>query len=278
MYSIKSFENGFEYIEIDNDSASAKIAMQGAHIFEFSTKKSGSLLWLSQESAFEKGVAIRGGIPLCWPRFGSLDSSLPQHGFARLELFELVNIEELNSNVTVVIFRLEDSDQSRKIWDYRFSLEFKITIAEELKLELTTRNKDEKEFMITQALHTYFAVSSIEDVRIEGLEEKIFVDTLIDKRLSEKSAITIDKEIDRVYLGIDREIIIKDKEKSVKLKTEGSSSAIVWNPWIEKCSKMSFMQDGAYKEFICVESANAFDDFKIIKSEKSHTLSLSVSF
>ncbi len=41
-------------------------------------------LWLSSESAFKEGVAIRGGIPICWPWFGPVAS--PSHGFARIYL------------------------------------------------------------------------------------------------------------------------------------------------------------------------------------------------
>ncbi len=278
MYSLKSFENGFWYIEVQNESASAKIALQGAHLFEYKKKSGESLLWLSQESAFEEGVAIRGGIPLCWPRFGSLDASLPQHGFARVAMFELVNIEEINTHVTEVILHLEDTQKSRKIWNYKFSLEVKITISDALKLELITHNKDEKEFMITEAFHTYFAVSSIEDVKIEGLEETHFIDTLNNTTQSESHTITIDKEIDRIYQGVNQDIVLRDAYRRVKLKAKGSSSAIVWNPWKEKGAQMSYMKKDAYKEFVCIESANALDDYKIIKSKKTHTLDLTISF
>jgi len=277
MYSIKSFENGFEYIEIQNEFASAKIALQGAHIFEYVTKR-GSLLWLSEISAFQSGVAIRGGIPLCWPRFGSLDSSLPQHGFARTEMFELVEVIEKDAATTEILMRFSDSHATRQIWDYKFVLEVKITLTQELKIELTTTNKDTKEMMLTQALHTYFNITDISNITIKGLEEKPYLDTLTNEQRSDKNSITVDKEIDRVYQEVDRDIILIDIKKEIKLHTEGSSSVIVWNPWIEKCSKMSYMNKDAYKEFICIESANAFDDFKMLKSQKSHTLSLIASF
>jgi glucose-6-phosphate 1-epimerase len=277
MYSIKSFENGFEYIEVQNESAWAKIALQGAHIFEFITNR-GSLLWLSEISVFERGIAIRGGIPLCWPRFGSLDSSLPQHGFARTEMFELIEVIEKDAATTEITMRLSDSHATRRLWDYQFVLEVKITLTQELKIELITTNKESKDMMLTQALHTYFKISDISNITIKGLEQKIYLDTLTNDSLYESESITIDKEIDRVYQGVDENIELVDNNKKVTLATTGSSSAIVWNPWIEKCSKMSYMNKNAYKEFVCIESANAFDDFKTVKSQKSHTLSLIASF
>jgi len=223
-------------------------------------------------------VAIRGGIPLCWPRFGSLDSSLPQHGFARTEMFELVEVIEKDAATTEILMRFSDSHATRQIWDYKFVLEVKITLTQELKIELTTTNKDTKEMMLTQALHTYFNITDISNITIKGLEEKPYLDTLTNEQRSDKNSITVDKEIDRVYQEVDRDIILIDIKKEIKLHTEGSSSVIVWNPWIEKCSKMSYMNKDAYKEFICIESANAFDDFKMLKSQKSHTLSLIASF
>jgi len=94
MYVVKQFDNGFKYLEVQNEAASAKIALQGAHIFHYQVKGEKPLLWLSEKSAFEEGIAIRGGIPLCWPRFGNLEKTLPQHGFARTSMFELIEVKE----------------------------------------------------------------------------------------------------------------------------------------------------------------------------------------
>lgn len=59
-----------EIIEIQNSYATAKIALQGAHIFHYQRIDEEPILWLSKKSKFESGVAIRGGIPICWPWFG----------------------------------------------------------------------------------------------------------------------------------------------------------------------------------------------------------------
>jgi glucose-6-phosphate 1-epimerase len=46
-------------------------------------------------------------------------------------------------------------------------------------MELTTTNTDSKPFEITQALHSYFSVSDIKDIRIIGLEECLYYDALV---------------------------------------------------------------------------------------------------
>ncbi len=278
MVEVKSFENGFEYIEVSNAIATAKIALQGAHLFEYSVKGKSDLLWLSPMSAFEEGVAIRGGIPICWPRFGSLDESMMQHGFARIFKFKLIEAKELNAQTTLLSLRLSDSKESRALWSHAFELDVAFVITETLEISLTTKNLDEHPFMITQALHSYFSVSDIENITIKGLQNCYYIDTLRDEKCKEQESITITEEIDRVYIDTDETIELHDQQRLIRLKTLGSASTVVWNPWQQKCSKMSYMQKDAYREFVCIESANAFDDFIRIGSKKSHTLQLTISF
>ena len=273
MYTLRSFANGFEYIEVQNSAAHAKIALQGAHIFEYKSKES-ELLWLSKTSKFEAGSAIRGGIPICWPRFGNLDKSLPQHGFARTSLFELITVEELSEELTQVHLQLKSSAASKKIWNYDFTLDIVFHISETLSISMTTTNESAEEFLLTQAFHTYFQVQNIENITIEGLEGVEFLDTLTGTKNVETQALKIAAETDRVYFGLTKDICLREDDREVFIHAENSNSAIVWNPWVQKCSKMSAMQAEAYKEFVCIESANAFDDFKTVKTDERCTLSV----
>jgi len=276
MYKIKKKENGFEYLEIQNDSAFAKIALQGAHIFHYKHKDEKPLLWLSELSDFEIGKAIRGGVPICWPRFGSLDKTLPQHGFARTSMFELINIEELDSKTTKVILKLQDSIQSYKIWPFKFELNFTVIISDKLEMILETKNIDDKDFEITQALHSYFNISNISDVTIDGLDKKYYFDALDEKNKFQNGVVKFDSEIDRVYQKVDGQITLWDKNRKIYINNEGSKSAVIWNPWRDKCKKMSGMKDEAYKNFVCIESANAFEDIRLIKVNRSHTLKATI--
>ena len=276
MYTLKTKENGFKYIEVSNATSNAKIALQGAHIFEFKRQSKEDILWLSETSAFEEGKAIRGGIPICWPRFGTLDKSLPAHGFSRIAMFELTSVKELNSETTEVTLLLEDDEESHKIWDFSFKLEVIFTIGESLSVAMRTTNTDSKEFMITQALHSYFGVSNILNVKIEGLDACSYVDTLSDAKELQVGEIIINAECDRVYQEVKSDIVLKDDNRSIRVQSEGSSSVVVWNPWIEKGSRMSGMQAKAYKEFVCIETANAFDDFVLIKAGESHSLKVKI--
>ncbi|MDO8454694.1 MAG: D-hexose-6-phosphate mutarotase [Sulfurimonas sp.] len=276
MVEFKKFENGFEYVEVSNNAARARIALQGAHIFHFARTNEEPILWLSDTSDFEIGKALRGGIPLCWPSFGMNNPDLPQHGFARVGMWRVENHREIDENSTQITFTLNDTKQSRELWNHSFLLELKVILSETLIMELTTTNLDDKPFKITQAFHTYFQISDISNIAIEGLSDKPYLDALTDKHHVQKGDITFFEEFDCVFQEVGSEILLIDKNSTISIKNEGSSSVVVWNPWIEKCKRMSGMRDDAYREFVCIESANAFEDFKILEPKEYHTLKATI--
>ena len=74
------------FIFINNKRASAIICLHGAQILSYKPhREAEDLLFVSQNSWYEEGRAIRGGIPLCWPWFGQdpLNLKRPDHGFVR---------------------------------------------------------------------------------------------------------------------------------------------------------------------------------------------------
>ncbi|QOY54643.1 D-hexose-6-phosphate mutarotase [Candidatus Sulfurimonas marisnigri] len=277
MIEYKKLSNGFEYIEIKNSLAYAKIALQGAHIFHYEQNSKEPILWLSETSDFEIGKSIRGGVPICWPWFGlNKDDSLPQHGFARTSIWGVANTDERSADITLITLKLEYSKESLKLWPYKFELELHVSISDRLTMELKTTNIDEKSFEITQALHTYFSVSDILHVAIRGLDKKPYLDALTFKKEIQSGDITFNQEVDRVYQEVSDEVLLKDKNRILHVENEGSCSVVVWNPWIAKCKRMSAMRDDAYKSMLCIESANAFEDERVIKSNESLTLKATI--
>ena len=279
MIQQKCFANGFEYVEIINASACAKIALQGAHLFHYGRVAEAPLLWLSNKSFFEPGRAIRGGIPLCWPWFGKhpANSELPQHGFARTSLWELLEAREIDDQTTEVRLQLQPSAGSLQLWPHKFELLMAITIGSSLNLALITRNCDVDPFEITAALHSYFAVEDVGKVYVEGFAGKPYLDTVTGKECTQQGNITISHEVDRIYRKIDYPLTLHDQTRIVHIDAQGSGSAIVWNPWIEKCSAMADMQDDAYKTMLCIETANAAGDARVLAPGEEHTLTSVIS-
>ncbi len=274
MITLETLENSFQTITIENRNAVAKLALQGAHLFHYQAKDKSPLLWLSEISFFEQGQAIRGGIPICWPWFGinKNNAALPQHGFARTALWEYLDADESDNGTTIIRLQLKHSKETLSLWPYKFKLTMNITIGRTLSLSLTTENCDDKAFEITTALHTYFDISSIENVTVKGLDQHRYLNALTGKYYAQSGNIIIDREVDRVYQRVNSPLFLIDKEQTIKIDNKGSSSVVVWNPWINKCARMSAMKDNAYKSMLCIETANAFEDARTIQPNQTHTL------
>lgn len=71
-----------DLIVVDHPQVKASFALQGAHLLSWKPAGEEEVLWLSNNTPFKNGVAIRGGIPVCWPWFGpAAQQGLPAHGF-----------------------------------------------------------------------------------------------------------------------------------------------------------------------------------------------------
>lgn len=279
MIKHKQSINDLRYIEISNMSARAKIALQGAHVFHYERVDEKPLLWLSKKSFFEKGKAIRGGIPVCWPWFGKhpTNSELPQHGFARSSVWELLEAEEIDGHTTKVLLQLQPSAESLQLWPHKFELLLAIIVGRTLTLALTTRNCDTQPFEITAALHSYLAVENIEKVYVEGLADKSFFDKVTGENRTQQGKLTVCQEVDRVYRKVDYPLTLHDQARTLHVDAQGSSTAVVWNPWIEKCVAMADMKDDSYKTMLCIEAANAPGDACMLTPREEHTLTSVIS-
>lgn len=275
----KQYENGFEYIEIKNSQAEAKIALQGAHLFHYKAIDKPALLWLSKLAYFEKGKAIRGGVPICFPWFGKHknNASLAQHGFARTQMWKVVLEEEVDADSTHIRLELKPNADTLEQWPYLFEAHLDMIIGPTLSIALHVTNKDTKAFEISTALHTYFSVADINTVSIKGLENCLYFDALKAATFMQQKDVQIQEEVDRVYSDPSKIISLIQNDTSVQLQQEGSNSLVVWNPWIEKSKEMIDMPDDGYKSMICLETSNARDDARVLNANESHVLKATIS-
>jgi len=255
----------------------------GAQVASFVPKGYGDILWMSADSRFEKGVAARGGIPICWPWFGPhpTDESLPNHGFARSAEWTLERIDiKGDTGVVSVLMSLTPSDKTRSMWPHSFRLEYLVTVGKTLKCVLTTTNLDETPMELTQALHTYFRVGEIGRASVEGLDGVEYIDTLDGyKRKIQKGPITFEGNVDSVYVSSvgDRALRDESENRVVTIVKSGSASDVVWNPWDEKAAEMDDFADDGYRTMVCLETSNAFDDKRVIPPGESHAISAEFS-
>lgn len=271
---------GIPVVEVKNAQASAKISLQGAHLLSWVPQGEDEVIWLSKDARFEPGKSVRGGIPVCWPWFGAseVDTAYPAHGFARTVFWQLSQVKAISADETQIIFRLDtdkitDNKNTQKMWPYSSLLEYIITLGKTLSLELITYNNSSSEIIISEALHTYFNVGDITQTSVKGLDKKTYLDKPDNfKRKIQNSSITVNSEVDRVYLNTTDDVVIENKNRKIKIKKQGSLSTIVWNPWKAVAEKMADLGEGGYLQMLCVESGNAAENSIAVKAGESHRL------
>lgn len=268
-------------VEIKNKQASAVISLQGAHVLSWKSTNKDEVLWLSSTAQYKYGTPVRGGIPICWPWFSTHESnaSFPSHGFARNVIWEVINTKMINVNETEISFQLRTNtldEKFKKFWPQATVVEYKLCVGKELKMELSTFNKSDKPLTISQALHTYFNIHNIDNTKVYGLDTKTYLDkTEAFNSKQQDGPITINNEVDRIYLDTKDDVTIETKTRKIIIKKQGSQSTVVWNPWKELAKKMGDLDDEGYRNMLCVESANVASDIVNIKPNESYSLCVS---
>lgn len=273
----KEGAGGLTMIEVHNAQATATIALQGAHLLTWTPRGQQPVIWLSSAAKFAPGKSVRGGIPICWPWFGPHESekSFPAHGYARTVMWQVVETEALASGATRLLFRLEGDETTAKMWSHDTPCDYQLTIGTSLEMELVTRNRGRTPVTIGQALHTYFDISDIREVSVNGLDGCPYLDKVDGfKRKQQEGSVTFSGETDRIYLDSTADCLIDDPnmERRIRISKRNSASTIVWNPWIEKAEQMGDLGERSYLGMVCVESANAAEDVVTLPAGGEHRL------
>lgn len=271
-----------EAIKIEHPAFTATILLQGAQLIAYAPTGQTNWLWVSEHEPFRQGKSVRGGIPVCWPWFGSVDRN-PEavrrqvmtemaHGFVRTGIWTLTRIDEQVNAVSVTL-SLETDPAVESLWKgrARANLTFVFT-GHDLSVSLETHNLGEEPLSLTAALHSYFSTSDVEGVSLHGFEETEYVDTLHGwRRCRQSGAVRFRGETDRIYF-VGRPLRLRTPERTYVLTPSGSHSAVVWNPWIEKARRLSHFGEDEWRRMFCVETANALDDSITLAPGQSHRL------
>ena len=277
------FYNGkgnLKSLTVKNKNAQATISLYGGQILSFIPNQQADLLWMSAASIFEKGKAIRGGIPICFPWFGPhlTDTTKPQHGFARLQEWEVATINLIDDGTTLVTLILKESTASLQLWPYKFIATLSFTIGKSLDVTLTIKNSDENKFEYSDALHTYFNISNIDLIEVGGLQDAGFYEGFdLNLKTQNSKNIKFTGETNRRYIHTKSNCFIQDDgfNRKIKVSKSGSRVTIVWNPGAIISKSISDMDPSGYKNFICIEPANAYPGIDMIVLEPGESYSLS---
>ncbi|MDR0932627.1 MAG: D-hexose-6-phosphate mutarotase [Victivallales bacterium] len=280
--NFKLISGGFITAEIKNSEAEAEICLHGAHLMKFVPNGELPVIWMSKRSVFEPNKAISGGVPICWPYFGSAsDPALPKHGFARLSDWQVAEVAS-ESNATRIAFELHPEDVTAMPVAFPFELRMEFVIGKSLLMTLSMKNCSPAEQVITDALHPYFNVKAVEKIAIKGLDQAMYNEYIVGLEKFDRvqnGDIIINREVDRVYFDTTGAIEIYDPgfERTILVEKSGSASTVVWNPWIAKAHAMPYLDDDEFHTMVCIEAANAFKDRRVIPPGKTHVLSQKIS-
>ncbi len=235
------------------DGASAKIALNGAHVVSWIPAGGPEQLFLSRCSVMEPGVAIRGGIPIIFPQFSAW-GDLPKHGFARSSLWTYCS----SGHADTALFELRATPETQGIWPHIFLAQLRVTLSgKSLDAEFTVHNTDTTEFSFTCALHSYLRVKHVEDVVLTGLQGTHYYDSVtgVPDCIESAPELRIGGQVDRIYMASPAVLELRQPESRTLIVQSGFTDTVVWNPGAVAGAALSDLEPGGYERMLCVESA-----------------------
>lgn len=228
-------QNQLELLVIDHPKVKAKIALQGAQLLSWQPSHcTQDVLWLSEVEPFETGVAIRGGVPICYPWFGGVKQ--PAHGTARIRKWQLTKAEALADRVELVLALDDEATLA-------------VSLGESCSLAFTHLAPEPAQV----ALHSYFRVGDIAQIALHNLPN-----TRFNSLEQAQQAVSIPRKfaniVDEIYSNNGLPTLIADPvaQRQISVAHHNASEVVVWNPWHKA---MSGMSETGYKTMVCVETA-----------------------
>jgi glucose-6-phosphate 1-epimerase len=284
---IVSGNGGLPKLRITTSLASAEIYLHGAQVTSWQPSGADEVLFLSRQSRWEDGRAIRGGIPVCFPWFRGKadDPAAPAHGVVRTRAWQLDALAQQSEPAESVTVTLSTGSDhvSQRWWPHEFHIEQRITIGTVLKLELTVTHaggEDAEPMRFEEALHTYHAVADATRVRIAGLDEVAFLDNMDANREKQQAGdVTFSQPTDSAYLdtALAVELIDPVLGRQIRTTKTNSFSTIVWNPWKQGALALADLGDAEWQQMACVEAGNILDDSIVLAPGGQHTLTATLS-
>ncbi|TPX45304.1 hypothetical protein SeLEV6574_g03939 [Synchytrium endobioticum] len=206
-------------------------------------------LFLSEDAVLDGSKSIRGGIPLVFPIFGTVQGNpLPQHGFARSSTWKWCGVDKGTNDARFDLTNDQVPEDFSRLWQKKFHLTCHITLgAKELTTRLVIRNTDTTRFEFQTLFHTYFSVTDIAKVAVLGLKDFEFTDKVVKgaKSKETRERITIDQEVDRVYESVNTSRLYLEGP-GIEIYRANLPDVVLWNPWKEN----KILRPNEYKEMI----------------------------
>lgn len=204
---------------------------------------SADLLYLSPDASPDNG-AIRGGMPIIGPWFGTLTGLEPAHGWARRRPWK-VDVRD-NGVIATCTWR---------------GLALALTIEAKaptgvnagFSVVLNARNKTNDPKMLQLALHPYFRVSDATQVMVTQGEHAASFDGSLYDEIWDLPNLDLERDISNRHIVA----TINDPGlgRAIHVQYIGADHTVVWNPGKDAARDLPDLPDGDWKKFVCVEPA-----------------------
>ncbi|PRR82403.1 aldose 1-epimerase family protein [Clostridium vincentii] len=274
---------------LENSTVKITASTHGGELHSITGKKEGTEYLWNGDSKYWKYHA-----PHLFPIIGKVIDSkyrvdektyeLPAHGIARIADFEFIS--QTNNSIT---FELKYSDDSLKVYPYKFSLQVTYTLEENtIKTTFRVINLDDKKIYFSLGDHPAFMCPIEEDDKLEDyylefnkkekssamlINEEVYISHNRKEYLNDSNIIPLSKELfkDGLFIFDDlksNKVSIKSRNhnKSLSVEFDGFPYLGLWAP------------DNA-APFICIEpwfGHPDYEDFNGEFKEKKGVISLEV--
>jgi glucose-6-phosphate 1-epimerase len=268
---------GLAKVRVTTGLASGDLYLHGAQVTSWQPAGAEEVIFLSAQSHFQDGRAIRGGIPICFPWFRAKadNPQAPAHGFVRTKEWRLDDVSAGEDGSVMVTCSTESDGSTRQWWPHEFLIEHRVTFGSSLRLELIVHNTGAEPFTFEEALHTYFRVGDAQAIRVRGLDGVSFLDNMDANREKLQSGdVALTAPTDNAYLDTRGPVDLMDPvlRRTLCTEKESSSTTIVWNPWKQGAVALSDLGDDEWQQMTCVEASNILASAITLAPGETHTL------
>jgi len=210
--------DGLTRVQVQVAGAAATVYLHGAHVTHWQPAGQQPVIFLSENSDFAPGKAIRGGVPICFPWFGprSDGQAGPSHGFARIQDWDLVFaalVPGADGDQVYMTFALYPNELSRSLGFDTVRAAYEVIVGKTLTMRLTTANSGAESLKFEEALHAYFAVKDVRTTALTGLESALFRDKTdgMKEKTTPAGPLRLTTETDRVFPANTASVQIHDE-------------------------------------------------------------------
>ena len=278
LLNLQPGDGGLTKAVVNSPLCSGEIYLHGAHVTHWQPSGMEPVLFMSGQSKFAPGKAIRGGVPICFPWFGNLEGrdTAPAHGFARTSNWTVQSTNANDEGSVTIAMELAAAADPKSFWPHAFRATHRVTFGSTLKMEFSVFHTGGEPFLFEEAMHSYFHVGDVREVSVTGLAGTTYLDKTNagEEILQGVSPVRILAETDRVYLDTTAACVIDDRklQRKITILKTGSSSTVVWNPWIAKAKAMVDFGDDEWPSMLCIETCNVGRSAIKLGPGESHTM------